>query len=223
LSANSGTYRIKSTGEVYEKKLKRKEKEDDPDEFSYKQKKSGLEGNSEGDDTYDMTTSIAPLTMGVAEYWSENACNGGIPKKTWYVPFFTKDRYENNLAPLIGFNRGWINTSNGNLDDSGNYTNHYPFLTPFNKDLSTREIGNYSLAWEGKNGLIEKFHKEFKAYVEKDKMVLKGKFRLTELDLKNMKYQKKKYIRGRKFFLRKIEGSLTKRRIGLLECELIEA
>lgn len=223
LAANAGTYRIKSTGEVYEKKLKSKENEEDPDEFEYKLKKSGLGGSTEGDDTYSMVSSVAPMPMGIAEYWTENSYNGGIPKSPWYVPFFTNDRNENNFAPFIGFNRGWIKTADGKLDNTGTYSNHYPFLSPFDKDLSGAQNSNYSLAWEGPNGLIEKFHKEFKTYIEKDKMVLKGNFRLSELDLKNMKYQRKKYIRGKKFFLRKVEGTLQKRRIGLVKCELIEA
>lgn len=222
-ATGAGIYRIASTGEVYEKKLRSKDNDTDPDEFEFKRKKSGLAGNTDGDDTYSMSTNVATLPMTVDEYWDQNVEVGGIPKSLWYVPEFPDDRNENNGSPFISFFRGWINANTGAKENNGTYSNHYPLLSPFNKDLSGAQCGNYSLQWDSVNGLIETWHKEFKAYIEKDRKILEGYFRLNELDLKNLDWKKKIYIRGKKFFLTKIEVTIKKRKISLAKCALIEA
>ena len=220
-----GTYQVAGTGEVYEKTLKDKEEETDPDEFEYERKETGLGGNTiekdEDVEDYSISSSVRPVPMRIADYWWENF---SITKYPWYVPEFGEDRTENDFSPYIGFMRGFYDITNKQtVTAPSGYAGKYPFLTPYTYDMSGNKIGNYSLAWEGIDGLISHFHSDFKAYVEKDRRILKGKFRLTELDLKNINYLKKIYIRGSLFYLKKIEGTIKKQSISLCDVEMIEA
>lgn len=222
-----GNYIVANTNEVYEKKLKSKEVETDPDEWEYERKDSGLSGNttkdedSENTDDYAISSGVNPVPMRIDEYWWLNT---NVTRGAWHVPEFPDDRKKNSSIPYIGFMRGFYNfTSKMTFTAPATYAGTYPLLTPYNYDMNGNRVGNYSLAWEGADGLISRFHSEFKAWVEKDRQILKGKFRLTELDLKNIDYMKKYYVRGRLFYLKKIEATLTRQAISLCDVELIEA
>lgn len=223
LTANEGTYKITGTNQIFKKTLADKDEETDPDVYEYERLRTGLEGNSSDEDTYSMVSEVGVLPMKIDDYWSIRKDEDGISMNQWYVPEFSDDRESIDSIPFIGFNRGWINIATGTISNPSSYVNHYPFLTPFNKDLAGNNIGNYSLEWDGGFGLINKFHSSFKSYIEKDKIKVVGYFRLTELDLKNLDWKKKIFFRGKKFYLNKVETTIKKRSIGLSKCELIEA
>ena len=224
-----GIYQISTTGEVYEKILKDKLDPEDPDEFRYERKSSNLGGNSlepdEDIESYSINSSVKPIPMIVDDYWSLNSNPVRAP---WYVPEFLGDRAKNDYAPYIGFMRGFYNLIEKQIEpgpdpDPTYYLPTYPFLSPYVRDMAGNKIGNYSLAWEGSDGLIAKFHSGFKAYVEKDKHILKNEFRLTELDLKNINYERKYHVAGMNFYIKKVECTLRKKSISLCKVELKEA
>lgn len=214
---------ISTTKEIYEKKLK---DEEVPGVYVYERLETGLgslEKIDEDNGTYAMQSEVTPVRMRVDDYWYENA---PVTRYPWYVPEFSGDRSDKSAVPQVGFMRGFYDIPAKKTDQvitpyigSG----HYPFMTPYNCDPAGNVVGNYSLAWEGANGLLSKFHSEFKEYIERDKLTLKGDFRLTHLDLKNLDYKKKIYIRGKLFFLKKIETTFRKKGISFCRCELIEA
>lgn len=218
-----GTYYIKTTGEVYDKKLK---DEEVPGVFEYERKKSGLgvfESTEEDDkETFNMQSEVTAVKMRPDEYWFYDLT---VTRYPWVVPEVSGDRYTNDSAPQIGFMRGFYQIGTKKIDpDPGlYYAYHYPLMTPFNYDQSGNKIGNYSLAWEGTDGLLNKFHKEFKEYIEKDRMKLVGNFLLTPLDLKNIDFKKKIYIRGKKYHIVRIETTLKMKGVSLSRCELMEA
>lgn len=222
LLASPGTYYIQGTQELYEKTLKDKKEETDPDEYEYELQNTGLAGKTTENNSYDMTSAIAPLPMCIGEYWTEEYNIHGIPKFPIYVPNFKGDRRDNSQSPSIGFNRGFIKPQ-GLEKTHLDYVNLYPYLSPYCYDMNGMKKGNYSLAWQGEEGLINQFHQEFKTYIEKKKKVLTAYFKLSELDLKNTNYKKKKHINGMNFFLRKSNGTIKKNKIGLIKCELIQA
>ncbi len=212
-----GIYQISTTGEIYEK----------VDESSYKLLSSNLGGNtSQADDdveSFNMNSASKPISMKVDEYWW---LNSNIIRGNWYIPEFpgAGDRYKNDSAPYLAFNRGYYNLIQKVTETSpAGYISRYPLLTPYVRDMAGNKVGNYSLAWEGPDGLIAKFHSGYKAYVEKDKHILKGNFLLTELDLKNINYEKKYHVRGMNYFVEKIEVILKKKSISLARVKLVES
>jgi hypothetical protein len=218
-------YRIQNTGESYEKKLKDAAV---PDIYMYERKASNLGANpSTANDTqesYDMISSVKPIPMTVDEYWWQ----GENPTKfPWYIPEFPGDRFKNDEAPYIGFNRGFYDFVNNETlaapDPGWDFTNSYPFMTPYNRDMSGNRIGEYSLAWEGSDGLLSKFHSGFKSYIESGKHVLKGDFNLTEFDLKALSPKKKYMVRGMLFYYVKVETTLKVDAISISRVELREA
>ena len=96
-------------------------------------------------------------------------------------------------------------------------------MSPYNYDHNGNRIGDISLAWDGADGLINKFHSEFKAWIERDKLAVSGNFRLTELDLKNLNIKKKRHIRGKLFYIKKVEESIKLKKMGLALVSLVEA
>ncbi|MBK6964584.1 MAG: hypothetical protein IPH20_11780 [Bacteroidales bacterium] len=81
---------------------------------------------------------------------------------------------------------------------------------------------NTSLHPEGPDGLIEKYHGRMKAWVEKDKMRVKGSFCLTPLELKRLDIRDKVYLRGRLFYIEKLSYTLSNQQISLVDADLIE-
>ena len=219
-TTGEGTYQIANTGEIFEKVLVT-----EPDEYSYERKATNLGGNAANSDedteSFNISATVRPIPMRVDEYWW---ANDPVTRYPWYVPEFPDDRKKNDYAPYIGFMRGFYDVINKVTEaEPVSYANRYPFLTPYNRDMAGNNIGNYSLAWEGPDGLIAKFHSGFKAYVEKDKHILKNEFRLTELDLKNINYERKYHVAGMNFHIKKVECTLRKKSISLCKVELKEA
>lgn len=93
--------------------------------------------------------------------------------------------------------------------------NQYPFLSP----LGSNEV---SFFWDGNNGLLENYHKDFKSWIEKDKIKLSGRFLLSSIDLHNLDITEKIHINGRNFFIEKINISISFNRLSLADVDLIE-
>jgi len=230
-TTTAGTYQIKNTGEVIEKTLEDKVDEDDETEedvFSYERQKTGLGGNTTEDDDkdedtdeYDVSSAAKPIPMCIADYWTTNT---ELIRNKWNVPEFPDDRTKNTAVPYIGFVRGFYDvTTKTTTIAPATHIGAYPLLTPYAYDPAGNKVGEYSLAWEGNDGLINKFHTGFKTWVEKDKQILKGTFRLTAIDLKNIDPMTKITCNGKMFYYKKVEVTITKNKISLADVTLIEA
>lgn len=80
-----------------------------------------------------------------------------------------------------------------------------------------------NLLWEGPHGLIETYHKDFKGWVEREKVRISAPTQLNVLDLHNLDISKKKHINGRNFFIDKIQITVRHNQIDLAQVDYIEA
>lgn len=167
--------------------------------------------------TFDVSSDLKPLATGPAEYWwtALNTAEDHPATAWWCVPQWSGERAERPEQSTIMFYRGSVTAPTAG--DS------YPFLTPFNVAPNGAKIGDYSLAWTGDDGLINKFHNEFKEWVEKDKVKFSSAVLLKPLDLHNLDITKKVLSEGRKFYLRQLQMTLKANKIEPAICEFIEA
>lgn len=104
----------------------------------------------------------------------------------------------------------------------------YPLLSSWNHNGLTYSgvevpLSPFHLGWNGDDGLIETFHKDFKQWIEKDKKPLDGDFLLNAMDVRNIDYTKRYYVNGRYFYIQSYEIPITVDRILPAEVKLIEA
>lgn len=103
------------------------------------------------------------------------------------------------------------------------HSDTYPYMSHCNYDAEGNRLGDLSLCYDGPDGLIEKYHKEFKEYMERDKRLVTAAVRLTPLDLHRLDLRRKVYVRGCIYFIKTLSVTLTSSRILPAEVELIEA
>jgi hypothetical protein len=61
-----------------------------------------------------------------------------------------------------------------------------------------------------------------KAWTEKDKMKVKGSFLLSPLELKKLDIRDKVFLKGRLFYIQKLNYSLSHMHLSLVDVDLIE-
>jgi hypothetical protein len=156
---------------------------------------------------------VIPLDMSIEPYWNEEESNTShITRKYWYVPILEKK--ELTKAPNIMAFAGMA----GAFDENDNY----PLLLNHNTDHFGNKLMDLSLRPEGQDGLNNTFHSGMKSWYEKDKLRLQSVFRLTLSDIRNLDLRKKIYLKGRLFFIEKLEYSLTMKDISLVDASLVE-
>jgi hypothetical protein len=110
----------------------------------------------------------------------------------------------------------------GGMAQTFEHDGQYPYLMAHHTDHFGVQRLNTSLHPEGSGGLIEKFHGKFKQWVEKDKKRVRGSFKLTPLEIKNLNIRDKIHLKGRLFYIEKKEYTLMNKGISLVDMELIE-
>jgi hypothetical protein len=164
-------------------------------------------------ENYELSSTMTPATMNIAEFWSEDNCHPDvIPKMYWFVPHITSNG--SDTAPFIMFFGGMAN--------SFDYEGEYPLLMAHHTDHFGMKRLNTSLHPEGPEGLIEKFHGSMKQWIEKDKVRIKGSFKLSVYEIRTLDISTKVALRGRLFYIEKLEYSLTNTEISLVDVDLIE-
>lgn len=73
------------------------------------------------------------------------------------------------------------------------------------------------------NYLIERYHKSYKEWVEKDKKTLKGRVLLTPVEMGQLDLRRKVYINGRNFLIRSISIIITNQELRPADVDFIEA
>lgn len=202
---------IESTGEFYTKDV-------NDGETTYNRKNSGY-GKSEekSGENYDTSSNLSPLPMKVDEYWIQiNADASKKPNRgNWYIPEYSGDRFTRPTSANIMFDRG---LKPGFVADR-----QYPLLTAGNYDHFGNKLGDLSLAWSGDAGLINTHHKEFKAWIEKDKVTASGLFKLSATDLKMLDIAKKKNLKGKNFLIEKLQVTMSIDKIDPAQVDFVEA
>ncbi|HNX87712.1 MAG TPA: hypothetical protein PKH58_01405 [Paludibacteraceae bacterium] len=178
-------------------------------------KQSALSATIEdtGLDKYEVNCEVEPLPMSIEQYWSDNENPGNvISHKHWHVPVIEKPGL--NDAPNIMIWGGMANTFEGD--------GTYPLLMNHHTDHFGTKRGSLSLLPDGPDGLISTFHSGMKSWIECEKKSVKGSFRLSPLEIRNIDMRDKIYLHGRLFYIEKIEYSLTHNDVSLVEADLIE-
>jgi hypothetical protein len=163
----------------------------------------------------EIVSEIKPAEMVIDQYWwQDNAPSSDIvQKKHWWVPMIEKRNLSE--APYLMF---WAGMSGTFLNDGS----EYPLLMAHHTDHLGNKRLNTSLHPEGSGGLIEKYHSEIKAWTEKDKMKVRGSFHLSPLELRHLDIRDKIYLKGRLFYIEKLNYSLSNVHLSLVEVDLVE-
>src|SRR5690606_14797175 len=127
------------------------------------------------------------------------------------VPAVSVDRKKRQETIPLVFHKGWRAVPHEG-------TKSYPYASSY-----ADSVNDLTLAWEGTNGLIEKYHKDYMAWVERDKIRLKGTFLLNAIDLHKLDLGDKIHVRGRNFFVDKLQITLRTNTIDPAVIELVEA
>ena len=95
----------------------------------------------------------------------------------------------------------------------------YPYLSHCNYDAEGNRLDDVTLQLTGST-LAR--HAAYKAWIEKDKMAVKAELLLTPLDLHRLDLRDKFYLKGKYFFIRRLEITMTPERLEAAETEFIE-
>lgn len=215
---NEDVYWIRSLKASYTKKLRKKANTADKNRYIYECVGAKFSSQLESDEneTFDCTVTTEPLPLTIDEYWFENGNDGGINLLTWAVPTLKLDNrmVRSDLSNVLIY-QGLTNTFTPG--------DQYPLLSAYNVDAFGNKMGDLTLNWEGDNGLLNRFHAEFKDWIQSDKIRASGTFLLSALDLKKLDLSKKLDVQGKKFFIEKISVYLTHSTIEPAEVDLIES
>ena len=221
-------YRIQNTDQVFCVKTKTQPKETVTKLSQYQVKKTGFETTNKKGNAFDATVKIAPMPTTIDDYYwlidqasviNPNTQQSEIkPVSTairrWAVPQWDGNRLDMPEKFNIMIYHG--------LSEAFEPTDEYPLLSGFDTDHHGRKLSDLTLKWDGENGLLNRYHKEYKAFVEKEKIAIKGTFLLTALDIKNLDLTVRKNIKNRNFFIKKINVTISTDKVEPADAELIE-
>lgn len=165
---------------------------------------------------HEVIADIRPADMTIDQYWwqDHSAVADVVQKKHWWVPIIEKRKLSE--PPYLMFHAGMAPT----FENDGS---EYPLIMPHHTDHFGVKRLDTSLHPNGPDGLIDKYHNSMKAWVEKDRMRVKASFRLSALELKKLDIRDKIYLRGRLFFIEKLNYSLSDTGLSLIDADLIES
>ena len=215
------TYHVTSTGQTFENVF------DDTtaNRCRYTLLKQDLgtkqEEGDEADDTeeFDMATNVSVLKTVPARYIGrDNDPTADIDanKLFYFVPQTAEALEERpqNLTVAL-----WKGMSRGLVSGVPNAEQTYPYLSHCNYDAEGNRLDDVTLQLTGST-LAR--HAAYKAGSEKDKMAVKAELLLTPLDLHRLDLRDKFYLKGKYFFIRRLEITMTPERLEAVEAEFIE-
>jgi len=94
-------------------------------------------------------------------------------------------------------------------------------LSSYNYDAAGVRQGDISLAWEGSDGLLARYHAAHKAWKESDHTRFVGEILLNEKDLSSLDLTRQKNAVGRNFIVDTIRVTLRSNRISPATVEMV--
>lgn len=215
------TYHVATTGQIFENVF------DDTtaNRCRYTLLKQDLgtrqEDEDEEDDVenFDMATNVSVLKTVPARYIGrDNDPTADIEanKLFYFVPQTGEALEERPDHLTVAL---WKGMGRGMVSGVPNTEQTYPYLSHCNYDAEGNRLDDVTLQLTGST-LAR--HAAYKAWIERDKMVIKADVRLTPIDLHRLDLRDKFYLRGRYFFIRRLEITLTPERLEAAEVEFIE-
>ena len=171
----------------------------------------GVELDVEGD-KYTVEPKVSPLPLYPVAAFRSMENDIEMYDNTFYfsAPALSVDRKtRSEVIPLVIY-KGMRQVPHAT-------TRTYPYAS-----IYSDANNNLNLLWEGENGLIEKYHKGYKQWIERDKIRLKGTFLLNAIDLHKLDLGDKIHVRGRNFFVDKIQITLRATTIDPAVVDMIE-
>lgn len=166
---------------------------------------------------YQITSEVKPLEMNIEPFWAQDT---NIIRGHWHVPVLERKAIDE--APHIMFRAATSFTLPAGLSNPSDQGGAYPYFTSNNKTTGGIQLFDFSLHPGGSDGLISKFHSRFKSWVEKDKKRLKVTVKLSASEIRNLNMRDKFHVRGRLFYIEKIEYQLRNSGFSLVEADMIE-
>ena len=163
--------------------------------------------------TYDMAIQAEAVQCNVRRWWYEDADLESSTLERFYIPEIESKRPDTILLGLFqGMQRHIRYSGVGFL---------YSYLSGTNYNAYGERLGDLSPDIDTLSGLTQR-HTAFKAWIEKDKVVVTGNTLFTARDLAELDLRDKFVFRGRRFFIRSMNVSLKKNAIDPAEVELVE-
>lgn len=223
----SKTFFINSTGEIWEVTKTHVAATSSAEyNFEFELKDSGLSGSTvvADDDKitkYSVSSDISPVEMTCEAYMSSWGADGvGNLERMWYIPTIDDNRKLNTNIPKLLLYGGMVN--NVKKVSYHNYV-PYAFGSNHNVDMHGRKFCDFSLHIGGQDGLINKFHFDYKAWIERDKRKLDATMCLSAIDIRNLDMSLKYEIKNRHYFTEKVTVTVNFDSIDDARVSLVEA
>ncbi|GHB44335.1 hypothetical protein [Mongoliitalea lutea] len=211
---NERLYYIRSTNQLILKKLRPKLNSFSPDEFSYEVKHNGF-GSAQSDGGYRISSVISPMKMQPTENIDLFASVQAKPQLLAYLPIYEGSRSVEYKPHMMIY---W-----GNIENRLNPPLQLPYLSYHNYDAGGTRLGDLSLQWDGEDGLIETHHRQFKQWIESDRLLAYGEFIISPHGIKDIDLSQKVMVRNRLWWIKKMVVPLSKKKIDPIQTDLIEA
>jgi hypothetical protein len=202
-------YYVQTTRQLINKKLRNI---DFPEaKYDYEVRYNGLEG-SEAQSGFDIRANIGPLPMAPTRVLNGfyNKVSNLSDEQLEYMPLYTGSS-DPNYRPSIMLYQGRTGVSD------------IPYLAYHNYDEEGNRLGDLSLIWNGFDGLLNKFHFQFKAWTEKDRLRGFGLFLIPPHRIKFIDLSQKVLVRNKLFWIERIKIPFTRKKMEPADVELIEA
>lgn len=222
------TYRIASTGQVIESLFDT----DSTARCKYTvieqdmggKKEVETTGEEDGPEQFDNTFGGEVLRTNLRRYFKDDhKYDDEDPKlrRFFYCP---------ETEPVAGTTRPeklvvglyWGPRNNIVKDRTATPVAQYPYMSHTNYDAYGNRLGGLSLQFNTPDGLMERYHKEFRSWIEMDKHVLKADVRLSAHDLQALDLRDKVWIGGVKYLIRSLSVTLKATSMGDAEVEFVE-
>lgn len=220
-SNNIGTFKIKDSGQVFDRYVNTQLSNDLFLHFDYKMLNDMVDLSVDRDESTDgvvVTIQASPVSMAVAtdilldkdmipSFGGPNSLHSHL-----YIPQVDAPGTTRPDTLRFGIYHGMRN-----LDYS------YPYISPDNGSTADSTTSQkMSLLLGRKSGLLEKRHKHFKTWNEKLRRILHGEICINAIDLHELDLRCKVHVSGRDFLIRNINVTIRNNAIEPAEIELIE-
>jgi hypothetical protein len=196
------------------KKLAPKVEDTDPDEFFYEVRNSGI-GRQAQESGYRISVPYGPMKM--IPVINIRAFENDIvkPSEMKYLPIYSGSRTSDYKPHLMLYQ--------GRQENPFYLDFLYPYLSYHNYAPDGTRLGDLSLAWDGPDGLIENYHKEFKAWIESDRLTMYGLFLFSPNRIRELDLSKKVNVRNKLWWVKKMVIPMTKKKIEPAQVDLVDA
>lgn len=206
-------YYISTTRQFILKKLVQKVEDTDPDEFVYEVRNSGL-GRQAQDSGYRISVPYGPMKMIPVTNIMRFENSTEKPSAMHYLPIYSGSRAQDYKPHLMLYQ--------GRQENPFYLDFLYPYLSYHNYAPDGTRLGDLSLAWEGEDGLIEAYHKEFKQWNEGDRLTMYGLFLFSPNRIRDLDLSRKVNVRNKLWWIKKMTIPMTKKKIEPAQVDLID-